>query len=337
MTLRARLLIVVAAAVVLVGAVIGYIVMSRNAQKPAVSKPPVEASVGVAAIESGPRIVFRSSALGPSFGTVAMVPLSDPGGPRAFTKLQCDRVFATQRRTLCLASDRGVVTTYSARVYTKGVSTPQDLRLTGSPSRARLSSDGEYAATTSFVAGDSYAATSFSTRTVVTPIGKGPGTDLEDFALFENGHRISPIDRNYWGVTFSKDDDLFYVTVAYGGSTHLAKGRLSTRRIETMGTDAECPSLSPDETRVAYKKRGNRTPGDWRLVVRDLATGQETELAERRSVDDQVEWLDDSRILYGLPGEGSRAAESNVWVVNADGSGEPSMLITQAWSPAVVR
>ena len=75
-----------------------------------------------------------------------------------------------------------------------------------------------------------------------------------------------------------------------------------------MRTDAECPSLSPDGTRVAYKKRGDRATGEWRLAVLDLATGKETLLAERRSVDDQVEWLDDDRILYGLPGRGSDAA-----------------------------
>ena len=51
----------------------------------------------------------------------------------------------------------------------------------------------------------------------------------------------------------------------------------------------------------------------------------------------QVEWLDGSRILYGLPGQGAAAAESNVWVVNADGTGTPTVLIAKAWSPAVVR
>jgi hypothetical protein len=88
---------------------------------------------------------------------------------------------------------------------------------------------------------------------------------------------------------------------------------------------------------VAYKKNGNRARGDWRLAVLDLATGKETALAEDRSVDDQVEWLDDSRIMFGMAGEGSKAAETNVWVVAADGSGAPTLLIPNAWSPAVVR
>ena len=337
MSTRLRLLIVTLVAMALVGGVAAFVARSRADQERATAAAPAQSTVAQAAVETGPRIVFRNSALGPAFGEVAMVPLAQPKSARALTGRQCDRVFATADRTLCLASDRGIVTTYSASVYAKGASTPQGLQLTGSPSRARLSSDGRLASTTSFVAGDSYAATSFSTRTVVTRLASNQSLDLEDFALIDGGKRIAPIERNYWGVTFAEDDDRFFVTVAYGGQTHLARGQLSTRRIETMRTDAECPSLSPDSTRVAYKKRGNRERGDWRLVVLDLATGKETQLAERRSVDDQVEWLDDRRILYGLPGEGSQAAESNVWVVNADGSGAPSILIPRAWSPAVIR
>ena len=57
----------------------------------------------------------------------------------------------------------------------------------------------------------------------------------------------------------------------------------------------------------------------------------------RRSIDDQVEWLDDGRVVYGLAGEGSDAAQTSVWVVPADGTGSPEVLIPNAWSPAVVR
>jgi hypothetical protein len=71
--------------------------------------------------------------------------------------------------------------------------------------------------------------------------------------------------------------------------------------------------------------------------VLDLAPGRETVLPGDRSIDDQVEWLDDRQLVYGLPGDGSRAAETNVWVVAADGAGQPRLLIEKAWSPAVVR
>ena len=168
MSVRIRLLVIALVAAALVAGTGAFIVRSRAHQDKVVASAPTPSTVAVATVERGPRIVFRNSALGPAFGQVAMVPLESPSGARALTGRQCDRVFATADRTLCLGSDRGLVTTYSASVYTAASAAPQDLPLTGSPSRARLSPDGLLASTTSFVAGDSYAASSFSTRTVIT-------------------------------------------------------------------------------------------------------------------------------------------------------------------------
>jgi hypothetical protein len=337
MTPRARLAALLGLAVLLLGGTTAYLLGSRADQQQAIRTAPTQDTVDVATISSGPRIVFRNTAIGPHYGKVAMVALDAPRGPRAITTDSCDRVFAAAGHTLCLASDLGVVTTYTAKAWADADHRPQDLPLTGIPSRARLSDDARLSATTSFVSGDSYSAGNFSTRTVVTTLATGASQDLETFRLVHRGAAIKPADRNYWGVTFAADDDHFYVTVKFAGTTWLASGRLSTRTVETIRADAECPSLSPDGTKVAYKKLGNRGPGDWRLAVMDLATGREVMLAERSSVDDQVEWLDGDRILYGLPGEGAKAAETNVWVVPADGTGTPELLIAQAWSPAVVR
>ncbi len=336
MSLRARILVLVAVVIVAVGGAAAFVVGNRPAAIDA-PEPRKVATTDAASVVDVPHLVFRNAVLGRDLGRVALAPLADPGGPRAITELTCDRVFAASGRTLCLSSEPGLVTRYTAAVYDDTTGRRIDLPLTGSPSRARLSRDGRLAATTSFVAGDSYAATTFSTRTVVTNLDAGESTDLETFTVVEDGRPVKPVDRNFWGVTFGSDDDRFFVTVAYGGQSHLAEGRLSTRTVTTMRTDAECPSLSPDQTRVAYKKRGDRARGDWRLAVLDLVSGQETELAETRSVDDQVEWLDDDRVVYGLPGEGSDAAQTNVWVLPADGTGAPSLLIPNAWSPAVVR
>ena len=55
-----------------------------------------------------------------------------------------------------------------------------------------------------------------------------------------------------------------------------------------------------------------------------------------RSIDDQIEWLDDDTILYGMPHEGV-AGDTDVWMLEADGSGEPEVFIEHAWSPSVVR
>ncbi|HEX6056274.1 MAG TPA: hypothetical protein VFY98_10730 [Intrasporangium sp.] len=324
-------------AALLLASTTAYVLVARKAQLDAAASAPEQPTTSAEAIGSGPRIMFRNTAIGPDYGRVAMVPLDAPGGSRAFVDLSCDRITATRLNTLCLASDLGVVTTFTAKVYPAAGKAPVQLPLSGSPSRARLSKDGWFAATTSFVAGDSYAQAGFSTRTVVTALAERSSHDLESFRLVHEGKHISPTDRNYWGVSFAADDDSFFVTVAFGEATYLAKGRMSTRTIDTIRTDAECPSLSPDESRVAYKKRGDRAPGDWRIAVLDLTTGKETILAEKRSVDDQVEWLDDDRIIYGLPGAGADAAQSNVWVTNADGTGSPEILLERAWSPAVIR
>ena len=104
---------------------------------------------------------------------------------------------------------------------------------------------------------------------------------------------------------------------------------LPDKTAQTIKENVECPSLSPDGTRVAFKKRTGSDARPWHLTVLDLNTMQETPLAEQRSIDDQAEWLDDGTVLYGLDGA--------VWSVPADGSGEPSRFLAGADSPAVVR
>jgi dipeptidyl aminopeptidase/acylaminoacyl peptidase len=246
-------------------------------------------------------------------------------------------VYASDDRTLCLAADRGVVTTYSATVLGPGLEPVRELPLTGSASRARLSADGTLAATTAFVNGHGYSSSSFVTETLVTRLDGESYGNLEDFTLVHEGEVVKPVDRNIWGVTFASDDDTFYVTVAWGGRTWLARGSLSTRRLATIRDDAECPSLSPDGETVVYKKRQDRPPGQWRLAAYTISTGAETLLAETRSVDDQVEWLDDRTVLYGLARSGSESAISDIWAVPADGTGRPRLLVEGGWSPAVVR
>jgi hypothetical protein len=337
MNLRTRLIVFAVVCLLAIGGAVGYLVSSRKKHDEAIKNATPVAQTSIAAVSGHPRIVFRNTALGTSYGMVAMVPLTAPAGPRALTQTSCDRVYATEQDVLCLSSDPGIVTTYAAHVVDNAMKNVQSLPLTGIPSRARLSRDGDLAATTSFVSGDSYAGTSFSTRTVISKIGGRTLGGLEDFTLIHNGKSIKPTDRNYWGVTFTANDDTFYATVEWARHTWLARGSISQRRIVTLHEDAECPSLSPDGTRIAYKQRGSLPVGKWRIVVYNIATGAITPLSETRSVDDQVEWLDDSHVIYGLPRSGSQAAVDDVWSASADGTGKPTVLIPQAWSPAVVR
>jgi hypothetical protein len=250
----------------------------------------------------------------------------------------CERVYATATAGVCLTADRGVLTSYGITELDANLAPTGSSPLAGSPSRARMSRDGSLIATTSFVTGHAYSDTSFSTDTVILRADGDVVGSIEGFSTTVDGRPLTEVDRNYWGVTFV-DDDTFYATAASSaiGKTWLVKGSISERTMTSVRTDAECPSIAPDSTRVAYKTRhGNPAPGHWNIAVLDLATGTETILAETRSVDDQVEWLDNSTVLYALPRDGSEG-QGDVWQVPADGSGAPVILIPDATSPAVVR
>ena len=68
-----------------------------------------------------------------------------------------------------------------------------------------------------------------------------------------------------------------------------------------------------------------------------LYSGAEAVLAlETRSVDDQVEWIDDHEIAYALP-EDTTPAATNTWALAIDGQSPPRLLAPLAYSPAVVR
>jgi dipeptidyl aminopeptidase/acylaminoacyl peptidase len=183
---------------------------------------------------------------------------------------------------------------------------------------------------TEFVAGHSYAEAGFSTLTTLIDMPTGRIiTDLEKFEVFRDGTRIASPDFNFWGVTFARDSNRFYATLGTGGKTYLVEGDVSARRARVLRENVECPSLSPDNKRIAFKKRDGSL-GMWRLHILDLATLEDRPLeAETRIIDDQVEWLDDNQILYRWG--------QDVIVVPTDGSAPPRIFLARASSPAVVR
>jgi hypothetical protein len=292
-------------------------------------------------VSSPTRIYFRHNGLGAHFGALARIDLGGAAPAASFVdQLSCESVYVAGGRGMCLAASRGVVTTYAAKIFNAATyEVITSVPLAGVPSRTRVSADGRLAAATVFVTGHGYDAVDFSTQTLLIDTSNGNViADLESFRAIENGAPISSADFNFWGVTFTPDGKHFFATLSTGGRHLLVRGDIAERYVEVLHENVECPSLSPDGTRVAYKRRlveNGRI--SWELYVLDLATGSETPLAERRSVDDQLEWLDDHHVLYSVPSEGNATPTTNVWVTATDGSGKPELFLPSAYSPAVIR
>lgn len=332
-----RVIAFVAIAGLLVLATTVYVGIDFSRAEGRSTAAPKVATTSLSTIEKRPHIVFRNTETGSKYGLVSMVGLDDPAGPRAFTTVVCDRVYATADDASCLRTRRGIATTFQAQLLDRKWRASSTWALPGIPSRTRLSADGSLVATTTFVSGHSYMQTGFSTSTEIKKVGGSSYGNLESFALLIDGHKVKASDRNIWGVTFGVDNDTFYATAESGGTTYLVKGDLAGRTLTSIRTTAECPSLSPDGSRIAYKKAVGGSPQHWSIAVLDMSTGVETILrGESRSVDDQVEWLDDDSLLYGLPRSGE-AGVSDVWNIRISPTAKPVRFIADAWSPSVVR
>jgi hypothetical protein len=296
---------------------------------------PVEIDADLLAdLQAGPHAVFVDTRVGPGYGHAALVDTSRPDQV-ADTDMACDRVDMVGDRGICLRADRGVLTTYQAVVFDDQFQTVATYDLPGIPSRTRVSPDGSMGAWTTFVSGDSYLATGLSTRTHLVNLRTGEEAgDLEKFTVIRDGKVFSEVDFNFWGVTFADDPNVFYATLSSGGRQYLVEGDIARREVVVLRDGIECPSLSPDGTRVAYKKRVTGDLGriEWRLSVLDLETMVDHELAETRGIDDQVQWLDDDTVIYGISREEAGTPTKDTYAVPADGSGAPQLLVSGAWS-----
>jgi hypothetical protein len=320
---RGKLLPVVTAVCLLVG--VGYVIaaaigskdLTTDARPRAAAGPPPSGAVMVRAVDP------RDPRLNGHVFVVRNGRVENDAGD----DLACERVYFAGGRGLCLALGASGVD-YQATIFDSQMRPVHHFPLTGLPSRARVSADGRYGATTVFVAGHAYLGESggFSTTTTIVDMKTGETLgQLEQFDVTKDGKPFDAVDFNFWGVTFDHEDsDRFYATLGTGGHHYLVEGSVSGRSLRVLRDGVECPSLSPDDTRIAFKSRiGDETR--WRLRVLDLATLEDHALAETRSIDDQVEWLGDRNLVY--------SDGHNVYTVPADGGGEAQLLVADATSP----
>ncbi|MFE3873376.1 TolB family protein [Kitasatospora sp. NPDC059146] len=335
---RSRVLVLLIAVLVLgavgTGAVLYAADRSSERDRAQAGGPAVEPGpVSLRVPTSGRQLLFRNMAWGPHRDEITSVPADHPDGPRTASGTQCLRFHAAAGTGICLQAQHGALDdTYRAVVLDDHLHERRSFPAAGIPTRSRVSPSGHLAAWTVFVSGDSYAGSDFSTRTSIVDVRDwNLRENLEDFAVVKDGHPYQAHDVNIWGVTFA-DDNTFYATLASSGQTHLVRGDLAARTLTTLHDNVECPSLSPDGTRIAYKKRvpGLSPDAPWRLYVLDLATGTETATAEQRNIDDQALWSDTGTLVYALPGDYG----ADLWTVPADGSGAPLLVTKAAVAPA---
>lgn len=301
---RTRLLVAVVLIVGLLAAAVGYGVWRRAESAAEVRGFSLDRTGGVTLVSSqGSRVEQRSDA-GKVLGR----------GP------VCERADLRGRTLVCV---RAGSLPYSAQLtaYRGGLKKPEiRLDLWGNASRAQVSPDGRFVAWTVFRTGDSYAkAGQFSTTAGFYDLDSDLHVgSLEDFDVVKDGQPYDAVDRNFWGITFA-DDDTFYATMGTAGENWLIRGSVSSRTLTTVREHVECPSLSPDGTRIAYKYRvGDR----WEPHVLTLSSGDDIALAEPGNVDDQIAWVDDATIAYAKPHTGKPA----VFTLPADGTGTPELL-----------
>jgi hypothetical protein len=337
---RRRIVVFVVVVALCLGGLAAYLVGQRHsnavAAEAAAAQDAGRTRLPVADVLAVPHLMVRNTEPGPSFGTIALIPLDHPDGPRAVTDIPCERLFGTARGAICLQAVTGLVTTYRTVFLDAELSQTGTQELGGVPSRARMSADGSWAASTVFLTGHSYADQQFSTETVITDMATQASLgNLESWTTLRDGVPFAPQDRNYWGVSFIGDGPQFYATMGTGGKRHLVLGDATRRQMTVLDVEGACPSVSPGGQTAVFKQQDPQSKND-HFVAMPLPGGATVALPEGRLVDDQVAWLDEDTVLYAVGKGVSSSVDYDVWSAPVDG-GAPALLVRDAASPSVVR
>jgi hypothetical protein len=328
-----------------VAATAGYL-QWRLRPAPAADGTPMfdPAAPGVAAAidgwRTGPHLVFLNGGTD-AFGHISVASLDALNTPTVMAAPDCERSYFGRDVGICLVLNRESMQPRGfALILDRGFKPLATLPLVGLPIRARVSPDQRFAAATVFVTGESYAG-DFTTRTtIIDLVRRQEIAELEQFTVERDGKAFKEVDFNFWGVTFFPDGNRFFATLGTGGQRFLVEGDIARRHFRVVGTDVECPSLSPDSKHLVFKRQTKAASG-WQLWVMDLDSKREWAITEEgQDVDDQAEWLDDDHVLYArLFGTGTPETRLSLWVseISPESGLDQKVFARAASSPSVVR
>ena len=293
----------------------------------------------VEALRRSPHVVFLNSQAG-AFGRISLASLGESPTPIVLESLECERAYFGKTAGLCLALNHDSVQPRAFAYLLDASFKPLgQIPLAGLPIRARVSADQRYAAATVFVTGESYGG-DFTTRTTIIDVAARTAVaDLEQFTVERDGKRFSNVDFNFWGVTFFRDSNIFYATLGTGGTRLLVRGDIAARRMEVVDTDVECPSLSRDERHLVFKRQQPGGRG-WQFWAMDVQSRERWPITEDgQNVDDQVEWLDDDTVIYGVVGSGPAETSVGLWTsdITRDRGMNQTRFAYPGSSPSVVQ
>jgi hypothetical protein len=279
-----------------------------------------------------PFVMFRTLGRDDTHGRIAVLGLR-PGATRELTRLSCTRVHYAAGRGLCIThetQDRRVL--HVASLFDATLEPGRRIMLDGVPIRVRVAPNGRVGAITTYLEEEGAGGERLATRSRLVDMRSGqPLADLREFRIEHRG--LPPLDGpvDVSSVAFERDGDRFFATLATDSERYLAAGSVTERRLTVIRKGVANEALSPDGRRLAVK-RLLADRGFWQLAVIELSTWAEQDLLQgTRSVDDQVEWLDDRHVMYHDV-DGDTTA---LWMLPIDGVNGPSVLVKDAYSGVV--
>ncbi|MBA3271037.1 MAG: hypothetical protein H0T71_11040 [Acidobacteria bacterium] len=282
-----------------------------------------------------PFVVFRALAPPPAFGRIAVLTVHSGTTARYLTSLACARVHYARGAGLCLVQEPvNDVAEYVAYTFDRTFTRRRRISLRGVPTRARVSPDGRRASVTTYAEEHSAEGERLATKSIVIEIASGQTVaDLGEFRIVNDGHLAINGPTDVSSVAFEPDGDRFFATLSTATAQYLVAGSVDERRLTIIRTGAANEALSPDGRHLIVK-RLNAVLGFWQVGVIDLRTWVERDLNQgSRSIDDQVEWLDNRHVIYHDVTDDT----TGIWMLAIDGVGAPRVFERDAFSATTQR